>query len=197
MYSLDGEMSASPSLCVSLLEHMHRGSGALCLPFRTAALAGYPWELLYGHIHTLLTQTHTNTRTHTHTDCEAISHFLHHLPPPKHTCTHVITALVPPSPPWCPWANSTLIFTLFPYIPPPPLPASPPPIFCHYSCVSAVVLSQSSQRWSRNTEGLQGRRPGPSVSPSCHPHFRLPLIMKFPFLPLSPAVAVCLKHVQK
>ena len=118
---------------------------------------------------------------HTHTS-EAISHSLWTTsppPPPKHThtCTHVIAALVPSSPPCCAWANSAIHSASIHS--PSTTPLTRPPVFCHYSCVSAVGLSQSSQRWSRNTEGLQGRQPGLSVSPSCHSHFRLPLIRRF------------------
>lgn len=68
------------SLFFPHLEHMHHVSVALCLPFRTAALAGYPWDLLYAHIHA--------PRTHAYTHQQG-----HKSPPPSpshiHTHTHV------------------------------------------------------------------------------------------------------------
>lgn len=75
----------------------------------------------------------------------AISHPLHTTSlPPKNTHSHawtrVIAALVPPSPPRCAWANST-IHSVSTHSPLDDFPL--PPVFCHYSCVSAVGLSQS------------------------------------------------------
>lgn len=146
-----------------LREHVHRVSVALWLPFRTAAPARSP-------------------HTHAYAHYEAISH---------HFCTtsQLLTFMKPchrcscPSTPLClSRLYYSLCFHTF------PLPASLPPlplILCHYSCVSAVGLSQSTQRWSWNVKGLQGRQPGPSVSPSCHSHFRLPLIIKASFFLLA------------
>lgn len=169
--------SVSFALCFSPhLEHMRHVSVALCLSGQLH------WMALPPCLHTHPMQPCI------HIHCEAISHHLYTASLVPNTRRHVPMSSLPLFCRLCPVVPElTLLFALFQYIPSPclhqRLHPTPPPILCHYSCASAVGLYQSSQRWSRNTEGLQGRQPGLSVSPSCHSLFKLPLMRFLSSLP--------------
>lgn len=137
------------SLCS---EHIHRLSVVLCLLFGTAAIAGYP------------------TCTHTLGDHKSLF-YPASLHPNTHTRTLVIAALGLPSPPWV---------APFPCIPSPLcLPPLLQPSVTTAVCQLSACSSRAGDEAETHTWGLQGRRPGLFVSPSCHSLLKLPLITGF------------------
>lgn len=114
-------------------------------------------------------------RTRACTHREAISH---HFYTTSQILTHVtMSSLLSPCRlhPFVP--ELTLLFPLFPYVPPPhTLRSSVTTAVCQLLAWPSLLRDEAEMQ-----RGLQGRQLGPSFSPSCHSHFRLPLIIKASF----------------
>lgn len=159
-------------------------SVALCLPFRTAALARYPL------VSSMLRYTphapmHTRQRSHK-------SPSLDHLPLPNaHTHTHVIAALVPPTLPCCAWANSTIhsCFHTFPLYNPPLLQFSVTTAVCQLSACPSLVRDEAETQRVYREDSLASLSL-PPVFPTSDFHFSWGFL-PYPASPLE----FFLKHV--